>query len=627
MSRALSKAAICVAATILIFPATAPGGVFNLTAEGDGQAYTVVEVDTFKSGDTPGNTVGAVTPAAPWASISSSNGDGLWRERAHAAFFGSAVPGSSDLTFELGGADSTAAPELVTTVSGLAPGRYDVYAGYITRNDGNNDDAGVLADLGGPATTFHSHGTPNAVLAFNGSNVWDFTFSRLGTTPSGTTSFTVNSKGTADTSRNDLMAVAYRPAGAPPAGPLSVDIGDMRDFGGGPGGTQSGFVAFEGTESGGLEPVYRALPSALGTDGTVGVKLSNYTHFRDYAAITGGSFVAQNALLSDLVLRNSNGTLKLTLDDLLPGTYEITTYHHNTQFGGATFDMKLYDANGRNQPVVTGATVSSGTSPSSISIETFQFTAAGSSVLIDLLGGGGQHLTLNGFDLNLVEANPLRVQKTDVLALDFNDRGAGGAGNTQPGFQEFLITSTGSPTTQTFGSIDVTLSHSNGGTIEDRRRTAPSDNGSFTEQELLRDFVFAYGTSADDGVDVLFEGLTPRARYEVTIWAYDDANADRMSDWFAGGELAYDDYVFDGTDDNNYPIQSNGIYSFHFLADADAFGDLLIGGRAAGGSNPNVFLNAISLARVQLVPEPSTWALALLAFSALGVFARRRKRD
>jgi hypothetical protein len=404
---------------------------------------------------------------------------------------------------------------------------------------------------------------------------------------------------------------------------LSVDFGSTS----GAGPLQPGYVAFDDTEGGGNPPKVRSYASPLGVGGSVGVKVRGFTHFRDYAAITGGPFVGQSDLLSDNVLRNADGTMRLTLDNLNPGTYQITTYHHSTQFGNGTLDIRLFDAAGLNQTVANAVPVTHGTSPASISTQTFQFVAGGSSVGIDFLGGSGpQHNALDGFDLDLV-AGALPVVKTEVLAVDFNDRAAVGPGNTQSGFDEFVLAG-GSGGSQSYGPIDVTLSPTGSSSLDDRRRGQPTNGGAFTEQELLRDFVFATGTAASNGLDVLIEGLQPNTRHEVTLWSFDDGSAaERISDWYVNGLLAVDNYAFDGNAVPAGQPASNDVYSFSFLADTNVNGELLIGGRAAGGGDPRVFLNALRLSEVRPVPEPGTLLIwSLLAGLGIGVAWRRRKK-
>lgn len=398
---------------------------------------------------------------------------------------------------------------------------------------------------------------------------------------------------------------------------LNVDFGSSSAAGP----RQSGFFEFEDTEAGGNPPVIRTF-TPVGAEGPVDVKISGYTHFRDYSAV-GGAHAFQSDLLSDMVLRNADGTMKLTLDNLHPGTYEIKTYHHQSvQSGNWTLDIRLYDATAPNQIVADDLPVSTGTNPSSISTQTFQFTAGGSSVVIDFLGGAdSQHLPLNGFELELIE--PSRpVYKSNFLRIDFNDRSSTGSAYTQAGFNEFVLTDSNGGT-QSYGGIDVTLSRSNSGALDDRRRGDPTDGGAFTQQELLRDSVFAATTTeTDDGLDVLIEGLVPGERYEATIWSFDDGSGgDRRSDWLANGVLVMDDYVFNGS----YDPLSDGVYQFSFLADADASGNLLISGREAGGTSPNVFIDALTLSRVRPIPEPSTFVLAAVGLLGLGFVVRRRR--
>jgi hypothetical protein len=180
--------------------------------------------------------------------------------------------------------------------------------------------------------------------------------------------------------------------------PLAVDFGNSVGTGGGPGGTQAGFFAFEGNELAGTAPITNVYANAAGVGGNVSVTISGYTHFRDYTSITSGPFLSQNALLSDSVLRNANGEMTLTLSNLRPGLYNMTTYHHATQFGGGSFDLDLTDALLTNQMIFDNAPVSSGTTPGSISSLSFNFTTFGAPVIIDIRGGDpALHANLNGF--------------------------------------------------------------------------------------------------------------------------------------------------------------------------------------------------------------------------------------
>jgi len=205
------------------------------------------------------------------------------------------------------------------------------------------------------------------------------------------------------------------------------------------------------------------------------------------------------------------------------------------------------------------------------------------------------------------------------LKIDFNDRAARGAANTQPGFEEFFLYGGGTPQTQTMHYPGATVTVSGVGVnLDDRRRTQPVNGGAFDQQELLRDFIFAINPGAEDeSMDILFEGLMPGLLHEVTIWSFDDGSPQtRTSDWFANGVLAFDDYTFNGTVDPT----DNGMYSFSFLANADLDGNLLVTGTSRTTFSHGLFLDAIEL---RAIPEPTT--LALLGLGALALVRRRRK--
>jgi len=192
------------------------------------------------------------------------------------------------------------------------------------------------------------------------------------------------------------MVLGLMASVSPGATVLNVDF----DQTGVPDDLQSGFEAFvfDGTAT-----HTNTYPSDQATDGDVDVTIAGATHYRSYYTLTGGPFVGLSHLLRDMVLRNANGTLTLTLGDLKASTYEITMYHHSTQYGGGSFTVNLTDS------VVTGeqqfsGTVSAGRTPDAVTSHSFTFVSDGSSdVVIDLIGGANsQHLSFNGFELTAI---------------------------------------------------------------------------------------------------------------------------------------------------------------------------------------------------------------------------------
>lgn len=397
---------------------------------------------------------------------------------------------------------------------------------------------------------------------------------------------------------------------------VKVDFGNTNNTGGGPVGTVPGFAAFKATEGGGNPAHTRSYYAPFAVDETAQVTVGGYTHFRDSAAVNDGPHTGFSPILSDGVVRDSPGTMEMKLDDLRFGIYEITTYHHSTEFAGASFDIRLGDSFGIDRGIAAGLQVSSGTAPAEITSSTFQFVTTGDSVAVRFPttdADSDTHFALNAFDLNLVHT----LYRTEtVLALDVNRRNSP-AGVTQDGFSEFLLPAAAGGT-RSYGDIDVTISSPTDGNLSDRLRTTPENTGAFTQQELLRDFIFDGGTNIDDGMDILIEGLEAEGLYEVTLWSFDTGSTgNRDSLWYANDVLVQE-YRFNGS---SHPT-TNDDYTFSFLAFADMTGDLLISGRRAeAGSPPVVFLNALQLTLV--VPEPGSWLLLLSAL-ACGLLVRRR---
>ena len=138
-------------------------------------------------------------------------------------------------------------------------------------------------------------------------------------------------------------------------------------------------------------PVTQTYSSDQATDGTIDVTVQGQSHWRDYAPLTGGAFSSMSSLLSDEVLNSSGGTITITISDLKPGSYYMSTYHHASENGGnTTYDLKLTDANATDKVIASGMTSSLGTSPGSINKQTFPFDVNASSTDVSIkIGPGG----------------------------------------------------------------------------------------------------------------------------------------------------------------------------------------------------------------------------------------------
>jgi hypothetical protein len=208
--------------------------------------------------------------------------------------------------------------------------------------------------------------------------------------------------------------------------------------------------------------------------------------------------------------------------------------------------------------------------------------------------GSSPQVFLNGLTIEETPAAPLAA--TVLLALDLNDRSNSGAALTLPGFQEFTLTganpaSQGSPSTRLYGGLSVTLAPA-GGSLDDRLRATPADSGAFSHALLLRDFVFGANNS---GIDLRIQGLQPNHFYLLEVWSFDTGSTTlRTSDWTVNGATLWDDYPFAGANlpGNDTDYRLAGAFA------SDAAGELLLSGRAAGGSSPAVFLNALRLSEL-----------------------------
>jgi hypothetical protein len=216
---------------------------------------------------------------------------------------------------------------------------------------------------------------------------------------------------------------------------------------------------------------------------------------------------------------------------------------------------------------------------------------------------------INGFELD--EVGTLLVDPDPVLSVEF------GGGAAMPGFEQMPLANNGQPLP--LSGKTVTLS-AIGTSLQERNRTAPMNNGVFTHQAILQDFIFATTGAVDTtGMEVRIDGLTPGQQYYATLWSYDASSTQpRGSNWLGDGAPV--PYQFAG----EAAPRTNEDYRFSLTATADVNGTLLLSGlkSADGIDNHAVFLNALELRPV--IPEPSTWALVVLAAAGAMVWRRRR---
>jgi hypothetical protein len=207
-------------------------------------------------------------------------------------------------------------------------------------------------------------------------------------------------------------------------------------------------------------------------------------------------------------------------------------------------------------------------------------------------------------------ASQVPPPSTTVLQVDFNDRN--NTGNTQPGFSSFAINGTTNiqtaPVTRSFGGINVTLTDVSGAGYDDRSRSTPTNSGTFSDAQLLQDFVFSTTNTGTGGLDVSIDGLVAGATYTLTVWSYDSGSTgQRTSDWTANG-VTVEDYGFDGA----ATPTSNDTYKFGFVVAANSQGRIVLQGRKDESTNNfAVFLNALRLETGDTLNPPPTAANVL----------------
>jgi hypothetical protein len=195
---------------------------------------------------------------------------------------------------------------------------------------------------------------------------------------------------------------------------------------------------------------------------------------------------------------------------------------------------------------------------------------------------------------------PTPVRAVVILAVDVND--TTDPALTETGFQPFVRTTNPA----TYGGQTLTISGV--GFVladQDRVRPTPTDSGTFTDGELLRDFIFgANGAANTTGLNARVQGLVPFGVYKGSVWSFDtSSNGTRVADWAANNIVFRENYTFDGNAEPPAPV-SNDVYRMDFTFIASESGEVLIKGRrdalSMSAATPpvadiGVFLNALRL--------------------------------
>ncbi|NQT40223.1 MAG: LamG domain-containing protein [Planctomycetes bacterium] len=389
-----------------------------------------------------------------------------------------------------------------------------------------------------------------------------------------------------------LNGLQLNEIGTPPQ-VVAVDINDRGASG--PANTQPGFEEFlmHGSEGTAARTTTRDLDSARVTISGVHGNLDD----RRRTATSDSATYDQQELQRDFLFAQNVGGVDEELDvfveGLAPGQkYVGTVWSYDTSSNPA----RTTDWYANGELVRAGYQFAGSQVPLDNDSSSFSFYATADADGNVLLKGKAVITTDHALFLDAFKLSEF-AGPTNELAIDFNNRGAGGAANTQAGFEEFTLDGAGlASASRAFGSAVVTVSGMNA-PLDGRRRTAPSDGSDFDQQELLRDFVFANnGSVTDEGVDVRIQGLVPDQQYVASIWSVDDGSGPtRTSFWSANGELVRQ-YSFDGGAISGTVAPPANGYSFRFYATADADGEILINGQAGAGTQPSLFLNALQLA-------------------------------
>ncbi len=387
---------------------------------------------------------------------------------------------------------------------------------------------------------------------------------------------------------------------------LNVDIGAS----GAGNQIQTDFQSFAKAHGDYTTPEVQWLNSQLGNANRVRVELAaapsgNQSGFRDRSDVTH----AMGDLAEDFAFSATNSGLNLSLGSLLPGYYEIATYHHDqTSYINGTLDLSVSDARSNGRTAAQGVAITGGSTPTTIGSTTVSFHSDGvNPIVIHMDRNTANHALLNGFQL---------APAAESLRVDFGLTGQ----DVQNGFHAFTRgTGTTGQQNETYtsglgstGSVTVSLAGA-GNSLSWR------DRGSSTAPQLpdvAEDFVFNLTY-----LELTLSGLDAN-QYLLTTYHHDLSHTGsdlEIAVWDAAGEGRVVEPALWQT--SNQPTNDPALASFSIYADEDPV-TIRFTNLATGTAPPIARLNGFSLT---LVPEPRSLLLACIALLSLLLTGRRRR--
>ena len=393
------------------------------------------------------------------------------------------------------------------------------------------------------------------------------------------------------------------PTAPPSTTVLQVDFNDRANAGN----TQSGFSSFVLTGSDGTTQSTTTRPfgsvsvTLTGAGGSVIDDRSRAT------PVNVGTTFTESLLLRDFVFATStSGTtgLDVAISGLTPlAVYTLTAWSFDS--GSTSLRTSDWTANG----IVAAEDYGFDGSVLPTSNNTYKFAvvvAADATGKITLQGRRDDldvqpTVFLNAVKLETGDTISPPATTGDVLRVDFNDRteGESGAANTESGYSTMSLDTNGS----LFGDATVTISAYNGGVLDDRDRTGPSDSGSFTLDQVYDDFIYT-DPAAGAGVEILVSGLVPNTQYDLVLRSYDaSVTTPRTATWTEAnsGQVLASAYTFNGAP----TPASNDDYAIRASVTTSASGTLILRGVQVGAER-SVVVNALELTRASFSTLVST---------------------